>query len=80
MITKERLMTGLSELVYVEEGMIGQFANFSKVMVNLTEGMEEEKKSEIKKLLTVLYRDSARHKETIDNLVQEIEKSARDEY
>ncbi|MFH1552977.1 MAG: hypothetical protein ABID83_05000 [Candidatus Omnitrophota bacterium] len=80
MITKERLLAGLNELVYVEEGMVTLFANFDKVLVNLTEDIDESKKEEIKKLLSTLYRDSARHKETVDDMIRQIEVISRDEY
>ncbi|MFC1643819.1 hypothetical protein ACFL5C_00630 [Candidatus Omnitrophota bacterium] len=80
MITKERLLAGLNELVYVEEGMVTLFTNFDKVLVNLAEDMDESKKKKITKLLSTLYRDSARHKETIDDLIRQIEVISRDEY
>ena len=80
MITKDRLLAGLHELVYVEEGMVTMFANFTKALVTQTEGMEEEKKKKIGKLLSTLYRDSSKHKEMIDKMIREIEKSAKDEY
>ena len=66
MITKDRLLAGLFELEYVEEGVVTLYANFTKGLVEHTDGMEESKKKEIKKMLTHLYRDSARHKTMID--------------
>ncbi len=80
MITKERLLAGLHELIIVEEGMITLYANFSKAVVSETEGLDGEKKKEMQKLLTRLYRDSSRHKETVDELIRKIEKSDRNEY
>ncbi len=80
MITKDRLLGGLQELVYVEEGMVTLFANFSKALVRNTEGMEEDRKKEIERLLTRLYRDSARHKETVDNIIAKVEAGAKNEY
>ena len=80
MITKERLLAGLYEIIFVEEGMITLFANFSKVLVGLTEGMEEDKKKAIEKQLSILYRDSSRHKETIDNMMRQVEASTKNEY
>ncbi len=80
MISKERLLAGLHELVYVEEGMVTLYANFSKALVSYTEGMEGTKKKEIGKLLSRLYRDSSRHKETVDKMIGEIEADPRDEY
>ena len=80
MITKERLLAGLNELIYVEEGMVTLFANFDKVLVDLTEDMEESKKDEIKKLLSTLYQDSSEHKETVVGMVRQIEVNARNEY
>ena len=35
---------------------------------------------QMKKSISVIYRDSARHKETVDNMVLDIEKSAKNEY
>jgi len=80
MITKDRLLAGLQELSYVEEGMVTMFANFAKVLVQQTEGMDEIKKKEIDKMLTTLYRDSSGHKEMIENIIREVEKSQKDEY
>ena len=80
MITKERLLTGLHELVYVEEGMVGMFANFAKALVQHTEGIEEDKKKKIESLLSTLNRDSLRHKETIDSMILEVEASDKNEY
>jgi len=80
MITKERLLAGLNELVHVEEGVVTFYANFDEALVGQTQGMEEDKKKEIKKLLSVLYRDSARHKDMLDKMIEGIEKAARNEY
>ncbi|MFQ5952638.1 MAG: hypothetical protein ACE5JK_04440 [Candidatus Omnitrophota bacterium] len=80
MISKDRLLSGLYELVYVEEGMVTLYASFSKGLLKLTEGLEEDKKKEIEKMLNRLYRDSSRHKEIIDNLAKKVEESPRDEY
>ena len=80
MITRDRILSGLQELIYVEEGMVTMFASFSKALVSHTEGMDEGKKKEIEKMLTRLYNDSARHKEMVDDLIRQIEGSARDEY
>ena len=80
MFTKERLLAGLNELAYVEEGVITMYANFAKVLVNETEGMEPEKKKDIEKMLNVLYRDSTRHKEVIDGLIEKVERDVKNEY
>ncbi len=80
MITKERLVPALHELVYVEEGMVTLYASFDEALVNLAEDIEEEKKGRMKKLLSRLYRDSAKHKETVDNMVRRIEGASKNEY
>lgn len=80
MITKSRLLAGLNELIYVEEGMITLFANFSKELVKFTEALDEGKKAEMVKLLSRLYNDSSRHKEIVDGLIREIESGRKDEY
>lgn len=80
MITKERLLAGLQELAYVEEGVTTMYVNFTKALVGQTEGMEERKKKEITGLLSVLYRDSARHKETVDKMIEKVAKASRNEY
>lgn len=80
MITKERLLAGLDELSYVEEGMVTLFANFSKVMIAEAEDIAEEKKKEMKWLLNVLYRDSAKHKKMIDEMILKIRKDTKNEY
>jgi len=71
-ITKERFLAGLHELVYVEEGMITVFANFSKVLADQAEDIDQEKREQIKKLLSRLNRDSSRHKEMIDELIYKV--------
>jgi len=80
MITRERLLAGLNELIEVEEGVITLYANFSKALLKETPGIDKEKKEQMTKMLSVLYRDSARHKETVDNMVLDVEKSAKNEY
>lgn len=80
MIGKIRLLAGLEEIIHVEEGMITMLANFSKVLVDEVKEIDEEKKRYLKKLLTRLYTDSTRHKNTIDELILKIEASERNEY
>ena len=80
MITKERLIAGLKELLHVEEEMVTLFANFSKALVNQTESLEEGKKKEIGKLLSTLHRDSSKHKEVINKMISHIGADAKDEY
>ena len=80
MITKERLIVGLEELVHVEESAITLYVNFSKALLKHTTGIAKDKKEKITKLLSVLYRDSARHKELIDNMTSDITKGATNEY
>jgi len=80
MITRERLLAGLNELIYVEEGMVTLYSKFSEALVSQTEDLEEGKKKEINKALFLLYRDSSRHKEMLDKMIKEIENSMRDEY
>jgi len=80
MITKERLLAGLRELIYVEEGMVTMFANFDQALVNQTEGLDEERKKVIKKILSALHRDSTRHKKKLDELIAQIEVIDKNEY
>ena len=80
MITKKRLLSGLEELLYVEEEVVTMYANFSKVLVKQTEGLKENDKDQLRKLISVLYHDSSRHKEAVNKLIDQIGKSARDEY
>ena len=80
MISRERLLAGLHELIYVEEGMVTMFANFSKALVAETPDIEEDKKKDINKLLTRLYQDSSRHKEKVDSLIKKIEIEGINEY
>ncbi|MGB3056619.1 MAG: hypothetical protein WBC16_00470, partial [Candidatus Omnitrophota bacterium] len=65
MMTKERLVVGLNELLHVEEYAVTLYVSFIKALVKETEGLEEPKRVEIEKLLNRLYRDSSRHKETV---------------
>lgn len=80
MITKERLLSGLHEATYVEEGMMTFFANFTKALTTHAEGIEGEKKKEIDKMLSLLNRDSARHKKMVEELIEKIERSEKNEY
>ena len=80
MITKKRLVAGLEELIHVEEDAIALYANFSKALVKETSGIAKGKKEEMIKLLNVLYRDSARHKEMVTNTAQQIAGDANNEY
>ena len=80
MISKERLLAGLNELVFVEEGMVTFFSSFSKALVSQTDGMDEDKKKGLEKMLSVLYRDSSRHKKTVDEIFRKVEADGRNEY
>ncbi len=80
MITKERLLSGLKELTYVEEGMVTMLANFSKAVIDASGNIPSEKKNEMVKILSRLYQDSARHKEKVTLLVDKIEKGSIDVY
>jgi len=74
------LIAGLNEAIYVEEGMVTFFANFAKALVGHTKSMDSEKKKDINGLLTILHRDSSKHKEMVENLIVEIERSPKDEF
>ena len=80
MISKERLLAGLIELLEVEEHAVTIYANFLKALVKETEGLDKDKTKEIEKLLSRLHRDSSRHKETVDKLIEQVGTSARNEY
>jgi len=80
MITKERLLAGLHEFIYVEEGLITLYANFSRVLVKQAGDIEKERKEKIEELLSQLYRDSTRHKGLIDNLIEDVRKNIKNEY
>lgn len=80
MISRERFAAGLHEIIYVEEGMVTMLANFAKVMVAHTEGMDEGKKKKMTDLLTIIYNDSTRHKKIIDSMMHEVERGTRNEY
>ena len=80
MITKERLLAGLHEIIYVEEGMVTMFASFTKVLVKMEPELGSEKKKEIEKLLSRLHKDSTRHKKTTEEMSMQIGKDPRDEF
>jgi len=80
MITKKRLLDGLNELVYVEEGMVTMFTNFDKALVNLTEELDKDKKKKMNVMLSKLHNDSARHKEMIENMITQVEGVERNKY
>ena len=77
---KDRLLTALQELIYVEEGMVGMYANFSMALVRETKELDGEKKKELQTILSRLNMDSSRHKDMIVSLVNEIRQSDKDEY
>ena len=80
MITKQRLLAGLNEATYVEEGMMTMFANFAKALVEHVEDIDEDKKKDMVKMLGILNRDSTRHKGMVEDLVRRIEAGGKDEY
>lgn len=80
MITKARLLAALGELIYVEEGMITVLANFSKAVIAVSEEISEENKKEMMKILSKLYKDSAKHKEKVTALIRKVEKGTTDVY
>ena len=73
MISRTRLLAGLNEIIFVEEGMTTLFANFAKELVSFAPDIKEDDKKEMVKLLSRLHRDSSRHKETVDRLIRQIE-------
>jgi hypothetical protein len=78
MISKKRLLAGLREIEYVEEGMVTVLANFSKVIVDKAAGFDAEAKEGMKKILSRLYKDSSRHREMARELILKVEKSVKD--
>ena len=80
MITKERLVAGLEELIHVEEDAIALYTNFSKALIKETPGIAKDKREEMIKLLNILYRDSARHKEMVSSMTEQIAGDAKNEY
>ncbi|MGB2660909.1 MAG: hypothetical protein WBB86_00655 [Candidatus Omnitrophota bacterium] len=80
MMIKERLLAGLDELLHVEEEVVTLYANFSKAILKETEGVEEDKRKDIEKMLTRLYKDSSRHEKVIKDLIEQVEASAKNEY
>jgi len=82
MMTKERLLAGLHELIYVEEGMVTVYASFGKVLVAEVpdDAVSPEVKEKMRNLLSVLHVDSTRHKKIVDELILKVEGSSRDEY
>lgn len=80
MITKKRLLSGLRELIYVEEGFTSLHANFTKTMVSHAEELNPKTKHKIEKMLFVLQRDSEKHLKMVDNLINRVGSSRRDEY
>jgi hypothetical protein len=80
MISHERLLAGLKELVYVEEGIVEMLANFTKGVMAHSQDLDPEDRKKITKLLTRLYSDSRRHWDTVENMVRSIESENRDEY
>lgn len=80
MISKIRLLAGLNELVYVEEGMVAVFTNFSKALVRDDNTLTDKEKDEITKLLTRLQNDSAKHKKKVEEIISRVEEEGVNEY
>ena len=80
MISKKRLLAGLLELKFVEEGMVTSFTKFASALADLTEDLEDDKKKEIDKCLSMLYKDSTRHKEMVDKMLDQVERSPQNEF
>ncbi len=80
MITKEKLLVALNRLIRVEESAVTLYANFSKALVKETPHIEKAEKEKIAKLLSELRRDSARHKEIIDALIEVVSERTKNEY
>ena len=80
MLSKERLLAGLNEMSYVEEGMVGMFASFTKALVQHTEGIDKAKKKDMERMLSLLQRDSSRHRQMVEELIKDIEAGEKYEY
>jgi len=80
MIKKDKLIKGLQELIYYEEGMVTLYVNFSKVLLKRIKDIDEDKRTEIEESLFQLYQDSSRHRELLQGLTKEIRSSHRNEY
>ena len=80
MITRERMLSGFKELVHVEEGITTMLANFTKALLEHTEDIDSDKKKEMNKLLTRLYKDSSRHWEMLEEMMHMVEEEDKDEY
>ncbi|MBD3296417.1 MAG: hypothetical protein GF392_03530 [Candidatus Omnitrophica bacterium] len=80
MISRERLLAGLKELIYVEEGITAMLTNFTKGVMEHAQDLPPDDKRKITKLLTRLYSDSQRHWETVEDMTRKIESEDRDEY
>jgi len=80
MITRERLLSGMEELIYVEEGLITMLANYSKALLEHAGDIDPDRKKEISRLLTRLYKDSSRHRDMIDEMMLMVRKEDKNEY
>ncbi|MFH1837328.1 MAG: hypothetical protein ABH862_04380 [Candidatus Omnitrophota bacterium] len=80
MISKERLLSGLHEAIYVEEGMVTMFTKFAQALINEDPDPVGEKKADIEKILHKLHQDSTKHKEKIEALIREVVSGGKHEY
>ena len=64
MLTKEKVLTNLEEILELEEGMVTLLTNFSLALVEITEGIDEEKINKIHESLSRLHNECALHRPT----------------
>ncbi|MDD4956395.1 MAG: hypothetical protein PHH49_01850 [Candidatus Omnitrophica bacterium] len=80
MISRERLIAGLQEVIYVEEGMVTMFTKFSEGLLAHAEDIDDVTKGKIKKILHKLHSDSTRHKAAVEGIARRVEAGGRSEY
>ncbi len=80
MLTKEKVLTNLDEIMELEEGMVTLLANFSLALVKITEGIAEEKIVKIHESLSQLHNECALHREIIFGLIEQVKGSPKNEY
>lgn len=80
MIAKKELLSGLHELIHIEEGIITLYINFTRILLKRVKDMDQDMKDRLETSLAEIYADSTRHKQTVYRLVKKIRESKRDEY
>lgn len=79
MSKKENLIIALKKGLHLEEDFIVRLGPYCRAYIASSELSQAEKK-EAETILSVLESDAARHKETVENLIEKVETEEKNGY